>query len=203
MVTDHNGVVILTSRPQWRFRATRPLTAEERQAIIAIQPYPTRDPQPLSLSSSAWLRQSTAIAETGWNVEILAPRSLINRPVRTVVAVGGATLLVLMLLLGLLMQRRRHYLERIAFEAKARRELEMRELRQAGCKMPVLMVSALSEVDARVEGLNAGADDYLAKPFAMIELCARFAALSRRPPLSSIPTSRSTCSCFAIPPASA
>ena len=45
-MTDHNGVVILTSRPQWRFRATRPLTAEERQAIIAIQPYPTRDPQP-------------------------------------------------------------------------------------------------------------------------------------------------------------
>ncbi|KAB0565017.1 sensor histidine kinase, partial [Pseudomonas palleroniana] len=53
-------------------------------------------------------------------------RSLINRPVRTVVAVGGATLLVLMLLLGLMMQRRRHYLERIAFEAKARRELEAR-----------------------------------------------------------------------------
>lgn len=126
LVTDHNGVVILTSRPQWRFRATRPLTAEERQAIIAIQPYPTRDPQPLALSSTAWLRQSTAIAESGWTVEILAPRSLINRPVRTVVAVGGATLLVLMLLLGLMMQRRRHYLERIAFEAKARRELEAR-----------------------------------------------------------------------------
>ena len=53
LVTDHNGVVILTSRPQWRFRATRPLTDEERQAIIAIQPYPTRDPQPLSLSNSA------------------------------------------------------------------------------------------------------------------------------------------------------
>ncbi|MCF5144939.1 sensor histidine kinase [Pseudomonas edaphica] len=126
LVTDHNGVVILTSRPQWRFRATRPLTAQERQAIIAIQPYPTRDPQPLALSTTAWLRQSTAIAETGWTVEILAPRSLINRPVRTVVAVGGATLLVLMLLLGLMMQRRRHYLERIAFEAKARRELEAR-----------------------------------------------------------------------------
>ena len=123
LVTDHNGVVILTSRPQWRFRATRPLTDEERQAIIAIQPYPTRDPQPLALSPTAWLRQSTAIAETGWNVEILAPQSLINRPVRTVVAVGGATLLVLMLLLGLMMQRRRHYLDRIAFEAKARREL--------------------------------------------------------------------------------
>ncbi|MFP3373537.1 sensor histidine kinase, partial [Pseudomonas sp. SIMBA_068] len=40
--------------------------------------------------------------------------------------VGAAALLVLMLLLGLMMQRRRHYVERIAFEAKARRELEMR-----------------------------------------------------------------------------
>ena len=45
---------------------------------------------------------------------------------RTVLAIGGATLLVVMLLIGLMMQRRRHYLDRIAFEAKARRELEMR-----------------------------------------------------------------------------
>lgn len=59
-------------------------------------------------------------------MNILAPRALVNRQVRTVVAIGGAALLVLMLLLGLMMQRRRHYLDRIAFEAKARRELEMR-----------------------------------------------------------------------------
>jgi two-component system C4-dicarboxylate transport sensor histidine kinase DctB len=126
LVTDHNGVVILTSRPEWRFRATRPLTDEERKAIIAVQPYPTRDPQPLELDPNAWLTQTRQIEETGWSVSILAPRTLIDRPVRTVVAVGGATLLVLMLLLGLMMQRRRHYLDRIAFEAKARRELEMR-----------------------------------------------------------------------------
>jgi two-component system OmpR family response regulator len=56
----------------------------------------------------------------------------------------------------------------------------VRELRNAGLEVPVLMVSALGEVDARVEGLEAGADDYLAKPFAMIELRARSAALSRR-----------------------
>ncbi|MCX7081303.1 MAG: ATP-binding protein [Pseudomonas sp.] len=126
LVTDHNGVVILTSRPEWRFRATRPQTDEERKAISAVQPYPTLDPQPLELNPNAWLTQTRQIEETGWSVSILAPRTLIDRPVRTVEAIGGATLLVLMLLLGLMMQRRRHYLDRIAFEAKARRELEMR-----------------------------------------------------------------------------
>lgn len=57
----------------------------------------------------------------------------------------------------------------------------VRELRASGHQTPVLMVSALGEVDARVEGLEAGADDYLAKPFAMVELSARIGALSRRP----------------------
>ncbi|MEB0299185.1 sensor histidine kinase, partial [Pseudomonas sp. 10S4] len=126
LLTDHNGVVILTSRPEWRFRSTRDLSDEENKAITAIQPYPTRDSRPLKLNTNAWLTQTQRIEETGWSVSILAPRTLIDRPVRTVVAIGGATLLVLMLLLGLMMQRRRHYLERIAFEAKARRELEDR-----------------------------------------------------------------------------
>ncbi|KPB75385.1 Sensor histidine kinase [Pseudomonas syringae pv. maculicola] len=126
LLTDQNGVVILTSNPEWRFRATRDLSEEEKKSITAIQPYPTRDPRPLRVDEHAWLTQTQAIEETGWNVNILAPRALIDRPVRTVLAIGGATLLVLMLLLGLMMQRRRHYLDRIAFEAKARRELEMR-----------------------------------------------------------------------------
>ncbi len=126
LLTDQNGVVILTSNPDWRFRATRDLTDDEKKAIVAIQPYPTRDPRPLNIDDHAWLAQSQAITETGWNVNILAPRALVDRPVRTVLAIGGAALLVLMLLLGLMMQRRRHYLDRIAFEAKARRELEMR-----------------------------------------------------------------------------
>ncbi|MBD0704487.1 MULTISPECIES: ATP-binding protein [unclassified Pseudomonas] len=126
LVTDHNGVVILTSRQEWRFRATRPLSDEERQSISAVQPYPTRDPKPLNLDANAWLIQTQSIEETLWSVSILAPRTLIDRPVRTVVVIGGAALLVLMLLLGLMMQRRRHYLDRIAFEGKARQELEGR-----------------------------------------------------------------------------
>ncbi|WP_417696301.1 sensor histidine kinase [Pseudomonas sp.] len=126
LVTDHNGVVILTSRQEWRFRATRPLSDAERQSISAVQPYPTRDPKPLNLDANAWLIQTQSIQETGWSVSILAPRTLIDRPVRTVVVIGGAALLVLMLLLGLMMQRRRHYLDRIAFEGKARQELEGR-----------------------------------------------------------------------------
>jgi len=126
LVTDHNGVVILTSNPNWRFRATRPLSEEEKQAIVAIQPYPTRDPRPLQLDENGWLTQTQQIDETGWSVNILAPKALVSRPVRTVVAIGGAALLVLMLLLGIMMQRRRHYLDRINFEGKARRELEVR-----------------------------------------------------------------------------
>ncbi|QVM97029.1 sensor histidine kinase [Pseudomonas sp. SORT22] len=126
LLTDHNGVVILTSRPDWRFRATRPLSDAEREAIVAIQPYPTQSPKPLTLDPKAWLTQTQAIDETGWQVSILAPRTLIDRSVRTVVAIGGATLLVLMLLLGLIMQRRRHYMDRIDFEAHGRQELEKR-----------------------------------------------------------------------------
>jgi two-component system C4-dicarboxylate transport sensor histidine kinase DctB len=126
LLTDQNGVVILTSRPDWRFRATRPLTNAEKQSIVSVQTYPTNDPLPLRLDEQAWLTQTQQIDEIGWSVNILAPRALIDRPVRTVVAVGAAALLVLISLLGIMMQRRRHYLDRIAFEAKARRELEMR-----------------------------------------------------------------------------
>lgn len=64
----------------------------------------------------------------------------------------------------------------------------VRKLRADGREMPVLMVSALGEVDARVEGLEAGVDDYLAKPFAMTELNARLAALARRPRLGEAAT---------------
>jgi two-component system OmpR family response regulator len=54
------------------------------------------------------------------------------------------------------------------------------ELRRAGVDTPVLMISALSDVDARVRGLRAGGDDYLVKPFAFAELLARVEALARR-----------------------
>jgi two-component system, OmpR family, response regulator len=55
-------------------------------------------------------------------------------------------------------------------------------LRQAQVKTPVLMLSALGEVEDRVRGLRAGGDDYLVKPFAFAELSARVDALLRRSP---------------------
>jgi DNA-binding response OmpR family regulator len=55
-----------------------------------------------------------------------------------------------------------------------------RELRRRGDRTPVLMLTARDTVDDRVAGLDAGADDYLVKPFAMKELLARLRALSRR-----------------------
>ncbi len=55
------------------------------------------------------------------------------------------------------------------------------QLRAAGIRVPVLVLSALSAVDDRVTGLKAGGDDYLTKPFAMVELAARLEALLRRP----------------------
>ena len=56
----------------------------------------------------------------------------------------------------------------------------IRSVRGAGSQTPMLILSALGEVDSRVEGLRAGADDYLTKPFAFSELLARIEALSRR-----------------------
>ncbi|MDX1947823.1 MAG: response regulator transcription factor [Pirellulaceae bacterium] len=56
----------------------------------------------------------------------------------------------------------------------------MKRLRAAGSRTPVLMLTALGSVEDRVGGLNAGADDYLVKPFAFPELLARLEAISRR-----------------------
>ncbi len=56
----------------------------------------------------------------------------------------------------------------------------LRAIRAAKVRTPVLFLSALSEIDDRVEGLQAGADDYLSKPFALTELEARVAVLGRR-----------------------
>ena len=57
-----------------------------------------------------------------------------------------------------------------------------RDLRRAGHSTPILMLTARDAVDDRVHGLDAGADDYLTKPFAFRELLARVRALARRRP---------------------
>ena len=56
----------------------------------------------------------------------------------------------------------------------------LRQLRERNISTPVLLLSARGEVNERVEGLNAGADDYLPKPFVIAELVARVQALGRR-----------------------
>ena len=56
----------------------------------------------------------------------------------------------------------------------------VRRLRAGGIDVPVCILSARDEIDDRVAGLQAGADDYLVKPFAVAELCARLHALLRR-----------------------
>ncbi|MDE1914495.1 MAG: response regulator transcription factor [Sphingomonadales bacterium] len=60
----------------------------------------------------------------------------------------------------------------------------LKALRAAGIRTPALLLTAMDGIDDRVEGLEAGADDYLVKPFAAAELLARVVALSRRPPIS-------------------
>ena len=61
----------------------------------------------------------------------------------------------------------------------------LRALREQGNTTPVIMLSALSQVDDKVKALEAGADDYLAKPFKTAELIARIKAICRRPPLQT------------------
>lgn len=57
----------------------------------------------------------------------------------------------------------------------------LRTIRTSGVSTPVLLLTAIGGIDDRVEGLEAGGDDYLVKPFAMSELLARINALGRRP----------------------
>jgi two-component system OmpR family response regulator len=64
----------------------------------------------------------------------------------------------------------------------------LRTIRASGVKTPVLLLTALGGIDDRVEGLEAGGDDYLVKPFAFAELLARVNALARRPPTQEVRT---------------
>ena len=56
----------------------------------------------------------------------------------------------------------------------------LQQLRGGGNRTPVIVLTALGSVEERVEGLNAGADDYMVKPFALVELMARVEAVCRR-----------------------
>jgi two-component system OmpR family response regulator len=64
----------------------------------------------------------------------------------------------------------------------------LRTIRASGVRTPVLLLTALGGIDDRVEGLEAGGDDYLVKPFAFAELLARVNALARRPPTQEMRT---------------
>jgi CheY-like chemotaxis protein len=64
----------------------------------------------------------------------------------------------------------------------------IKTLRDGGVSTPVLLLSSLSWIDDRVESLEAGADDYLSKPFAFFEFMARLKALGRRSPITALPT---------------
>ncbi|MDB5681838.1 MAG: DNA-binding response regulator [Sphingomonas bacterium] len=64
----------------------------------------------------------------------------------------------------------------------------LRRLRAGGVRTPVMVLTAKGGIVDRVDGLDAGADDYLIKPFAMAELVARLNALMRRPPISDVVT---------------
>jgi two-component system OmpR family response regulator len=64
----------------------------------------------------------------------------------------------------------------------------VRALRASGITAPVLFLTALGGVGDRVQGLDAGGDDYLVKPFAFVELNARLNALGRRPKPRDVPT---------------
>jgi DNA-binding response OmpR family regulator len=61
----------------------------------------------------------------------------------------------------------------------------IKAIRSAGVETPILVLSAMGAINDRVDGLDAGADDYLVKPFAFSELSARLNALARRPPIQT------------------
>lgn len=74
----------------------------------------------------------------------------------------------------------------------------LRRIRAADVQAPVLLLTALGRIEDRVGGLEAGADDYLVKPFAFSELVARINALARRPPTSASQPTELRCGSLAM-----
>ena len=75
----------------------------------------------------------------------------------------------------------------------------LRNIRSQGMQLPVLLLTAKSEVEDKVEGLDAGANDYLAKPFAAKELLARIRAMLRSAGVSQPSDDSATASTSALP----
>jgi two-component system OmpR family response regulator len=69
----------------------------------------------------------------------------------------------------------------------------LRSVRAAGVSAPVILLTAMSAIDERVRGLRSGADDYMVKPFSLIELTARLEAILRRPSEAQAEETRLTC----------
>ncbi|MCB2055620.1 MAG: response regulator transcription factor [Geminicoccaceae bacterium] len=67
----------------------------------------------------------------------------------------------------------------------------VKAIRATGNRTPILFLTTLGGIDDRVEGLEAGGDDYVVKPFAFAELLARANALARRPPMTDVETTLS------------
>jgi DNA-binding response OmpR family regulator len=134
--------------------------------VSRSMPDPTRVPAVLVVEDEEKTRQSLVegLALEGWNVTAAASGEAAIK----VLAQGAWDLLVLDWMLP------------------GRSGLEvLRHVRARGTQTPVLMLTARDAVNDRVAGLEAGADDYLAKPFAFAELVARSRALLRRPVLST------------------
>ncbi|MFZ1967438.1 MAG: response regulator transcription factor, partial [Bradyrhizobium sp.] len=123
--------------------------------------HPPVEPRPILLVEDERefaIELKNELEERGYIVRLVAMAEAANGA-----RVGDAALLIL---------------DRLIFGVDCLPNLEL--LRSEGVKVPVLVISILSSAEEKVRGLKAGADDYLAKPFAMAELGARVEALLRR-----------------------
>ncbi len=129
LVIDNYGVVILSSREDWRFHASRYAERGGARRDPRQHPLPGAGPEAPAPATERLAQPEPDAAGNRLDGEHLRPphphRTV---PVRSVLLIGGATLLALLLLLTLLTLSRRHYLDRIALEAEAKRQLEERVL---------------------------------------------------------------------------
>lgn len=145
LVTDQDGIVFISTRPDWLYRSTRLLTEQDRASIIASRRYPGSTLELLSLSENAalsglstsvlvegptpednvqYVAQAVDMPEAGWRVRLLAPIQVIQRDVTIAMLVVGLSYLLLIAILMLLWQRHRRHKEHELYEIEAKRRLE-------------------------------------------------------------------------------